>query len=542
MNPTDAFVAACLAPLAIAALASGLDDFVLDASMAWSWFRRRSGKPRPPGSELCGVPQKRIAIFLPLWQEHAVVGRMLEHNIGTIRYTDYDFFVGAYANDPLTLDAVRAAEARYPNVHLAIVPHDGPTSKADCLNWVFQGMLAHEEACGVRFELVVTHDAEDVIHPESLHWINYYSADYDMVQIPVLPLATPFGRFTHGVYCDEFSEFQTKDVPVRQTLGGFVPSNGVGTGYTRRALDKLAQSASNQVFDPTCLTEDYDCGFRLHRLGFRQVFVPIRFLDGEPLATREYFPGTFRQAVRQRTRWVIGISLQGWERHGWSGGLAAIYWFWRDRKGLVGNPLSLFGNLLCLYGLLTWLWSSVSGQPWGLRELSLSPIARRLLAATLAFQAFRMLVRAGCSARIYGWAFAAGAPLRVIWANWMNAIATSVAILRYARTRLLRQPQVWLKTEHTYPALGALGRLPAHALQAVDPAAVRRQTARALPQHVVRGWKVLPFKVAEGRMFLATPAAPPEALKQELRRYTRLEVRFQLVSHANFEQLLSQLL
>ncbi len=489
------------------------------------------------------VREKRIAIFLPLWHEHSVIGLMLEHNIGAIRYANYDFFVGVYPNDGPTLDAVREAEARFGNVHLAIVPHDGPTCKADCLNWIFQSMLAHEEACGIGFELIVTHDAEDVIHPESLRWINYYSADYDMVQIPVLPLPTPGRRFTHGVYCDEFAEFQTKDVPARLALGGFLPSNGVGTGYTRRALNKLAQSASRCVFDPRCLTEDYNCGLRLHRMGFRQFFVPIRFLEGEPLATREYFPQTLRQAVRQRTRWVMGISLQGWEMHGWSGGLAAAYWFWRDRKGLAGNPLSLFGNLICLYGLATWLWSGLSRQPWGLEEVTFSPVARRLLAATLACQAFRMLVRAGCTARLYGWTFALGVPLRASWANWMNAIATMIAVFRYARNRLLRQPHVWLKTEHTYPALQARGPLlPAPVFQEVDPNTVRRPAARALPQSVVRRWKVLPFKVADGRMFLATPETPPVALARELQRFTRLEVRFQLVSAENYDELTRLLL
>src|SRR5512140_3253601 len=228
MNPADALVAACLVPLAIVALVSALDDSVLDVSMAWGWLCRRwlaRESPRPPaGSRLRGVREKRIAIFLPLWHEHSVTGLMLEHNVRAIRYANYDFFVGVYPNDGRTMDAVRQAEARFANVHLAVVPHDGPTCKADCLNWIFQSMLAHEEACGIGFELIVTHDAEDVIHPESLRWINYYSADYDMVQIPVLPLPTPGRRFTHGVYCDEFAEFQTKDVPARLALGGFLPS------------------------------------------------------------------------------------------------------------------------------------------------------------------------------------------------------------------------------------------------------------------------------------------------------------------------------
>ncbi|HSW50373.1 MAG TPA: glycosyl transferase family protein, partial [Bryobacteraceae bacterium] len=502
MNTLDAFVAATLVPLAIAAVISGLDDLMLDVWLAASRLRRRSAAP-PPAS-----PHKRIAVFVPLWQEYAVIGKMLRHNLETIRYADYDFFVGVYPNDAPTLDAVREIEAESPSVHLAIVPHDGPTSKADCLNWIYQGMLAYEEACGLRFDVVATHDAEDVIHPDGLRWISRLSDQYDMVQLPVLPLPTPGLRLTHGVYCDEFAEFQTKDVPARRELGGFLPSNGVGTGYSRRALEALAASDSNRVFDPACLTEDYDCGIRLHKLGFRQIFLPIRFQEGAPVATREYFPKRFRQAVRQRTRWVIGIALQGWERHGWRGGAGTVYWFWRDRKGLIGNPLSLLGNLVFLYGFATFLVSLMSGRPWALGNLGLTPSERLWLEAALTSQAFRLMVRAGCSARIYGWAFAAGVPVRAIAGNWINASATVLAILRYAHARLSRRSHAWLKTEHTYPAVEAPIQPGLAAVEAVAPALVHRRVARALPAHVVERWRVLPFRIAAGNMFLATPEEP----------------------------------
>ncbi len=529
MNAIDAFAAACLVPLAVVAVISGLDDLVLDATMAWRWLRRSGAEPTLPASV-----EKRIAIFVPLWQEYPVIGRMLRHNLETIRYDHYDFFVGVYPNDPHTLETVREIEGNTPNVHLAIVPHDGPTSKADCLNWIYQAMLAHEEACGIRFDLVVTHDAEDVIHPDSLRSINAWSEEYDMVQVPVLPLPTPGRFFTHGVYCDEFAEYQTKDVPARRALGGFLPSNGVGTGYTRRALEALATSASNRVFDPDCLTEDYDCGIRLHLLGFRQRFVPIRFREGQPFATREYFPQSFRQAVRQRTRWVIGISLQGWERHAWRGGFGSVYWFWRDRKGLLGNPLSLLGNLICLYGLATWVQSALGGRPWGLAAAGLTPGACLWLQGALVSQVFRLTVRGACTARIYGWAHAAGVPVRAVWANWLNAISTMLAIIRYLRARLSRRSHVWMKTEHTYPVLETP---PVSALEEVDPRLVPHLAAQALPREFVERWNVVPCRIAEGQMVLASPEQPSEKLRRELKRFTRLEIRFRRVSLENFERL-----
>ena len=125
------------------------------------------------------------------------------------------------------------------------MPHPGPTCKADCLNAVYQRMLFEEEAEGKRYDTVITHDAEDIIHPQALRWINHYrTLAYDFVQVPVLALKTPPFALTHGIYCDEFAEMHTRDLTVRSALGVFVPSAGVGTGYSRRALEALAEKDS----------------------------------------------------------------------------------------------------------------------------------------------------------------------------------------------------------------------------------------------------------------------------------------------------------
>src|SRR6185503_3482245 len=131
-------------------------------------------------------------------------------------------------------------------------------------------------------------------------------------------------------------------------------SNGVGTGFSRIALEELAAVRGGRVFDPECLTEDYENGLRLHQMGRRQVFLPIRFDRAGPMATREYFPRSFRAAVRQRSRWVAGIALQGWQHHGWRVAPRQRYWLWRDRKGLIGNLLSPLTNLLMFYAAASW--------------------------------------------------------------------------------------------------------------------------------------------------------------------------------------------
>jgi adsorption protein B len=159
-----------LIPAVIAILISG-------AWTTWRWMSSASG----PGSsdvspETAMTPgfasqpdrEKLIAIFVPLWHEHSFTAGMVEHNVSAINYGNHHFFIGAYPNDDPTLDAVHELEQRFPHVHLAVCPHHGPTSKADCLNWVYQRMLLFEAHHGGQFEIVMTHDAEDLIHPESL--------------------------------------------------------------------------------------------------------------------------------------------------------------------------------------------------------------------------------------------------------------------------------------------------------------------------------------------------------------------------------------
>ena len=455
----DAGIAFSLLPLSLWVLLSGLDDLVV--ALAFLLYGRRLSRlAPPPETSLRNCRPKHIAIFVPLWCEDGVIARMVAHNLATIRYPNYTFFLGAYPNDEPTLEAVRGVEALYSNVHLAVCPNDGPTSKADCLNWIYQRMLLHEELNGKRFDIVITHDAEDVIHPESLRWINYFADDFGMIQVPVLPLPTPAGELVHGIYCDEFAEYQTKDIPARQLLGGFIPSNGVGTGYTREALQSLAEVSANRIFEPTCLTEDYENGFRLHRLGCRQLFIPITWQGAAPVATREYFPRSFRAAVKQRTRWVMGISLQGWERHGWTGGWREKYWWWRDRKGILGNPVSTYTNAIFFYGIAVWLWSRCSGQSWSLAEPVAGALGSTILQYLLPFlffiQALFLGIRTGCAADVYGWGFALGVPVRAVIANAINTLAVLQAVQKFASAKWRHQPLVWLKTDHSYPTRAAL--------------------------------------------------------------------------------------
>jgi adsorption protein B len=426
---------------------SGLDDlFITLVGFAMSQVRFRW----PSDADLRRASQRPIAVFVPLWHEDAVIGCMLDHNMRSIKYRNYHFFVGVYPNDTLTIRAVAQQARRHPRIHMATCPHPGPTSKGDCLNWIYQRMKAYEARHNMRFKIVMMHDAEDLIHPASLKVINWFSRRYAMVQVPVLPLATAIQEWTHGLYCDEFAEYQHKDIPVRQHLGGFLPSNGVGTGFDRAALERIAATRQGRPFDPTCLTEDYETGYLLHSLGYKQVFVPVHLDSEGPMATREYFPRRFRAAISQRTRWVTGIALQSWERHGWDVPWAQRYWFWRDRKGLVGNLLSPAANLLFLYGMASYFASASQSVPWHFGSLLPAWISN-LCSLTFGIALLQTGVRARSGAQIYGWRFALAVPVRMFWGNLVNFAATAIALWEFWDARTRGQRLIWRKTDHVYP-------------------------------------------------------------------------------------------
>ena len=590
---TDHWVAGLLAPLAFWLLINGIDDLVIDIAALFSYLlRRHSQDPcqrSPTEAELDAAPPHLMAIFVALWKEHRVIQKMIDNNVARLRHPRFEFFVGVYPNDSLTMAAVQETEKRYTNVHLALLPHDGPTSKADNLNWIYQRMLLYEQENSVRFDMILTHDAEDLMDPDALRWINYYAQFNDMVQIPVLALGTPFRQLAHGVYCDEFAEFQFKDMPARQLLGGFIPSNGVGTGFSRRALESLAESYSNRIFEPACMTEDYENGFRIHRLGLPQKFIPIHIRQGRPIATREFFPLTFRLAVRQRTRWIMGITLQSWEYHSVRETFRQFYWFWRDRKALLGNLITPVANVLFIFGLCTWTWSRATHHEWLLaRELSRF---HAIYMVGLSIQAVQTTLRVGFTARIYGWRLACGVPLRVIVANLMNGAAASKAIWTYANAKIHRQPLRWVKTEHAYPSRAALvperkrlrdiltgsrwitpaqleaalasrppgRRLGEHLLLLgiiterelyaalslqhdlplgkPDPETVSVPVTRSIPADVARRLRVLPFRIAGGELYVAGSELPGEQMHQNIRHFSSLEIRFHLVTPSEFEEL-----
>jgi adsorption protein B len=444
--------------LALLFALSGLDDLFVD--LAWAgralWRRlvvfRRHARADVQ-SLAAGRAEAPIAILVPAWDESAVIGPMLRHLLSTLSYGSYRVFVGVYPNDPAGAAAVAAiADPRVQQVRCA---RPGPTSKADCLNQLWAAMLRHERRAGQSFHAVMLHDAEDVVHAHELSVINALVPRLALVQLPVQPLPDPGSPWVSGHYLDEFAESHGKDLVIREAMGAAVPSAGVATGLCRTTLAAIdAARGRTGPFDPDSLTEDYELGHRIRALGGRTALVRLKS-RGERLAvaTREHFPASFDAAVRQKSRWLAGIALAGWDRIGWPQGLANRYWLLRDRKAVLTALLGLCGYALALAMVLDQALRLLLPAAAALPPLVPPGSGLHvLLLFNLALFAWRLAHRVGFTAATHGFAEGLRAIPRAMVANVINAAAALAAIRRYRVMREQGGQPEWGKTLHRFPA------------------------------------------------------------------------------------------
>jgi glycosyl transferase family 2 len=420
-------------------------DIIYFARAIWRSLVVYTRYPRAFASELSqkGEPGF-IAMLVPAWDESAVIASMLRATIARVDYPDYRIFVGHYRNDPATAAAISSvADARIEAVQ---IDRDGPTTKADCLNQLYDALIAHENETGRSAKAIVLHDAEDVVDPLELRIFDRLIDRAAVIQLPVLPLPDPHSRWISGHYCDEFAEAHVKELVVREAVGAAIPLAGVGCAIARKPLAQLAAMQEGQPFAGASMTEDYEIGLRLGALGLKTMFVRIPARAGTRgiVASRGHFPPTLGAAVRQKARWLGGIALSGWDRLGWSGGLGERWMRMRDRRGPLAAVLLIAAYTAAFLWSQIWL-AEALGAPIKAR---LDPALVTLLTINGWLLAWRVLMRACFTASAYG----LGEGLMSIPRLVVGNLIAMLAALRAVKIHLGGGATRWDKTRHMFPA------------------------------------------------------------------------------------------
>ena len=427
----------------------GINDLAVD----WIFFVRRAWRAatvyrrfRPAFASYWVFNENPgfIAIFVPAWDEAAVIASMLKSTLKRLDYDDYRIFVGYYRNDPATCAAIASVED--PRVHAVEVPVDGPSTKADCLNHLYDALICHELQMDRAAKAVVLHDAEDVVHRYELRIFDGLIDRAAVIQLPVLPLVDPHSRWISGHYCDEFAEAHIKELVVREAVGAAIPLAGVGCAIARKPLAQLAALEDGRPFAGSSMTEDYELGLRLGSLGLKTMFVRIPAQPNESgvVASRGHFPATLGGAVRQKARWLGGIALAGWDRLGWTGGVGERWMRLRDRRGPVAALLLFAGYAAALLWSQLWL-AEALGAPVHAR---MEPALKTLLMVNAGLLAWRVLMRAGFTTSAYGVREGLLSIPRMVVGN----LVAMLAAIRAIALHVGGGPKRWDKTSHMFPA------------------------------------------------------------------------------------------
>ena len=425
---------------------SGIDDITVDLLYwinRWKYMRNL-----PDLEEVQAAPESSIALVICAWREYKVIGRTLTYALSKMRYNNFTIFVGVYPNDTKTLEVVKRIAQKNNKVVICVNSKDGPTTKADNLNNVYESLGRFEKDNDKKFDIVLIHDSEDFIHPLSLKVFSYLLTyqGIDAVQIPVVPIKDDRGKFIHRTYCDAFAEVHSKDLVVRQVLNVFIPFAGTGMGFKRDIFLNLEKNYTH-VFNDANLTEDYELGLRLFKMGYKTSYVNMlvdKYNPNSRVATGEYFPNTFWAAVKQRSRWTAGICFQNWKLHKWAGSLKTKYFLLRDRKTIFSNFMVLLSNIVFALFLLYLL-----GFGLGVTVFSSAVEQNTALWVFLwicfFLMVWRLVHRFIFTYSWYGLKYAFFSLIRLNFDNLINFFATFRALKVFMG---MRNKVVWESTEH----------------------------------------------------------------------------------------------
>lgn len=420
-------------------LVLGLDDFIWDLL---TLFKRRGyRKQRLELSRLRSVPPKLLAMTVAAWHESNVLGDVIDNVIATTDYprSMYHIFLGVYPNDPETISVAKQLAKRYGNVHVIINDKPGPTSKAQNLNHVIREIKKFEKCKNWRFASLTIHDSEDVVHPYELLATNYLLETHDAMQFPVFPIMRMptfrsfFRTITTGTYADEFAENHFTTMVGRYSAGAFVPSAGTGFALSRKTLESFGDG---DVLPSTSLTEDYRLSLTLFERGIQMYYVleKVPRVDDrgrrrwDYITTRSLFPNTFRAAVRQKTRWILGITMQSFRFRDIFADrnlpLVGRYTLYKDLKAKVGNLLVFIGYPVFVYFIVSLFTPLTPIYPKGTLSWYLCFVVTAMMIERQLYRAVSIYNVYGMRSVFFSCLFPPLFPIRLVWGNVINMVST----------------------------------------------------------------------------------------------------------------------
>ncbi|MEG6511458.1 glycosyltransferase [Desulforamulus ruminis] len=417
----------------------GADDFIWDIV---TMFRRsRYRKQRLDLHKLDSLPPKLLAMVIAAWREDNVLGDVINNIIASTHYPKsmYHIFLGIYPNDAPTLAVANELAEKYENVHVIINEKNGPTSKAQNINYVIKQIKQFELERQWSFASITIHDSEDVVHPFELKVTNALLDKHPVLQFPVFPLIRMpkfrnfFKNITTGTYADEFAENHFITLVSRYHNGAFVPSAGTGFVLSKETIRAFGDE---DILPKDSLTEDFRLSLTLFEKGIDVYYVLERVprindnnkLVDEFIATRSIFPNTFKQAVNQKARWILGITMQSFKLKDvfTTKGIRFVgrYSLYKDLKAKVVNLLVIVGYPVLIYFLVSLFIPLEPIYPMYFPSWYLSLAITVMMIERQLFRSVAIYNVYGMRSVFFACLFPPLLPIRLVWGNIINMTAT----------------------------------------------------------------------------------------------------------------------
>jgi glycosyltransferase XagB len=299
-----------------------------------------------------------FSLLVPARHEQAV----LEHTVRRLlesTHEGYEIIVIVGHDDPDTAEVAHRLAAQTPDKVRVVTDSNEVKNKPKALN----SALPY-----CRGEIVGVFDAEDQVHPELLHHVDYAfrSTAADVVQGGVQLINFHSSWYSLHNCLEYFFWFRSR--LHLHAKKGFIPLGG-NTVFIRAALIRAANG-----WDGNCLAEDCDLGVRLSSQGAKVVVA-----YDSAIVTREETPDSISSLYKQRTRWHQGF-LQVLRKGDWK----KLPTFWGRmlaRYTLTGPFIQAFSAIIIPIGIAIAL---LANLPIGIAMITFLPVFP--MVATLLFQ------------------------------------------------------------------------------------------------------------------------------------------------------------
>lgn len=252
--------------------------------------RRRRALERNRAEDELRLPASPLPIYtilVALRHEDRMVPALVEA-LGRLNWprSRLDIKLVCEADDPATLEAVRAAIEGRAGFELCVVQPALPRTKPKALNHALPV---------ARGDFVVLYDAEDRPDPDQLleAWLAFERAGPRLacVQAPLVIRNGSENGLT-AMFALEYAVLFRAQLPFLARRNLPIPLGGTSNHFRRSALDRVGAWDSHNV------AEDADLGIRLARHGY--------VTDVISAPTSEIAPTRWRDWRNQRARWVKG--------------------------------------------------------------------------------------------------------------------------------------------------------------------------------------------------------------------------------------------